>query len=191
MNQHVVDERLTYYIDDKFEKKINGALNSYVTLDDDEIPLLLVDNTAFSNGQAGITITNKHIYYKDFFTKGRIPYEELKFFVGIKKLFTSYFNIADNKNTYEIQSLVNGKFIQMEAALLKEFMNAIMDDNKNYYIETVPTTPSTPPKQQTQTNPAPMETPVKTTIYCTNCGNKLLSTVKFCSNCGTKIKRTI
>lgn len=191
MNQYVIDERLTYYIDDKFEKKINGALNSYVTLDDDEIPLLLVDNTAFSNGQAGITITNKHIYYKDFFTKGRIPYKELKSFVGIKKLFTSYFNIADNKNTYEIQSLVNGRFIQMEATLLKLFMNAIADDNKNYYIETVSTTPSTPPKQQTETSPGPMEAPVKSTIYCTNCGKKLLSTVKFCSNCGTKINRTL
>jgi len=68
-----------YFGDDIPSKKREGALQSYVSLKDDESIICLYDSTVFGGAKEGICLTNYGIYWKEIAEKGNsVIYSNIK-----------------------------------------------------------------------------------------------------------------
>ena len=79
----IFDDKI--HINPSFPKqKLKNAIESYANLDENETPLILIDETVFSSSKEGVLITDKTIYFKnqleepDFFHLQDIEHVALK-----------------------------------------------------------------------------------------------------------------
>ena len=123
-----------YFIgeNDKSDKKILSAINGYAKINENEIPLVCFDNTAFGGAKDGCLITTKGIYIHNMMEKSafiqfsNINLIELKGFIN-KDVFINEYKIdvnlmekEDKENFVLLLNLFTEKFINLDMNILRD-----------------------------------------------------------------------
>ncbi|MGI6085696.1 MAG: hypothetical protein ACOYIF_09670, partial [Acetivibrionales bacterium] len=78
------------------EKKLKNAMASYAQLSNDEVPLLLIDDTLFGSAKDGLLMTTSNLYYSTLLKPGETP-ETGKGCIPLSDIQSIYFDSDDNK----------------------------------------------------------------------------------------------
>jgi len=78
--EHIIKNNIYNLSDDKVfinpnipSKKLKNAIKKYAFLTNEEIPLILIDDTVFGSAKVGLLLTNKYIYFQD--SMAELPYK--------------------------------------------------------------------------------------------------------------------
>lgn len=69
----VMDDKI-YFHPNLPKKKLKNAITSYAEIGEEEVPLLLIDDTIFGSAKDGVLITDKAMYFKGSFESGKVFY---------------------------------------------------------------------------------------------------------------------